>query len=346
MTPFTAPPLWPDIRAGRFAETIVQSDSAHPDRDAEAFASGMRVALLGLADDTGVRMNHGRPGAQAGPAAFRAALAKYGSAAADPGAAEPRETTRPAPYSRSLPGIFDAGDIIPAGSLEETHDRVTAATGHLVSIGYFPIGIGGGHDLTFPFVRAVIDAHRRSMPPQAGGHASAPFCGFYLDAHLDVREEPGSGMPFRRLVEACGVSSLTCVGYDPFANAADHLRWFRAHAGRTLGVAEAERVFSMLANSPAPGFVSIDLDSLDAAFAPGVSAVNPCGLAPPLACRFARAAGETDSLKCFDIMELSPRFDPDGRTARLAARLLLEFLAGFATRAGSHPAGSSASHAG
>lgn len=260
---------------------------------------GCQIALLGLPDDTGVRMNGGRPGAAEGPRAVREALVRYGVAQ---------------PASWRWPGVFDAGDVVPGSTLEETHDRVTAAVAAVLDEGLFPIGIGGGHDLTYPFVRAVAAACR------------GPMTGVYFDAHLDVRAEEGSGMPFRRLVERCGVSELYVHGMDPFANAAEHVQWFKSRGGH---------VDAFEPEDPWPDgrlFVSLDLDVIDQSYAPGVSATNPCGWTPALAERWVRAAGRCPHVRCFDMMELSPQHDAGGRTARLAARLLLTFLRGFSER--------------
>lgn len=287
--PHTQPSKWPAaIAAARFAATIRRDSPA-----------GCAVALLGLPDDTGVRLNHGRPGAAGGPTAFRAALARYG--AADP-AGSP------------LPQVFDAGDVKPGRSLDETHARVTAATAALLARGLFPIAIGGGHDLTFPFVRAVAAIHPR-------------LAGIYFDAHLDVRETAGSGMPFRRLIEDCGVSALHLHGFRPLVNSREHFTWFRAHGGRAYP-AGARVVLP-------PGrklFASFDLDVLDAAHAPGVSALNPAGWSAREAEGWVRACGADGRVRCFDLMELNPVHDVDGRTARVAAHLFLTFLAGFVER--------------
>lgn len=284
--PHTTPPQWPaDLPASRFAATIRRDSPA-----------GCRVALLGLPDDTGVRMNHGRAGAAGGPAAFRAALARYG--AADAG----------------LPAVFDAGDIVPGAALDETHARVTAAAAALLDFGLFPIAVGGGHDLTFPFVRAVAQKHPR-------------LAGVYFDAHLDVRETAGSGMAFRQLVEECGVRALHLHGFRPLVNSREHLAWFKAHGGK---------IHSDRARAAWPAgrhlFVSFDLDVLDAAHAPGVSAANPAGWTVREAETWVRACGADERVRCFDLMELNPAYDPDGRTARVAAHLFLTFLAGFAQR--------------
>ncbi|MFZ5493994.1 MAG: formimidoylglutamase [Verrucomicrobiota bacterium] len=288
LTPNTSAPPWPgDSSAGRFASTI-RTDS--PD--------GCAIALLGLPDDTGVRLNNGRTGAAGGPKAFRAALARYGAAA---------------PAGGPLPLVFDAGDIMPTGSLDKTHERVTEATAALLDRGLFPVAIGGGHDLTFPFVRAVAARH----PALAG------VC---FDAHLDVRETPGSGMAFRQLVEECGVPALHLHGFRPLVNSQEHLDWFRAHGGRT----HLDPAKPALPSRAKDLFVSFDLDVLDAAHAPGVSAMNPAGWSVREAEAWVLACGADPRVRCFDLMELNPAHDPDGRTARVAAHLFLTFLQGFA----------------
>jgi formiminoglutamase len=258
---------------------------------------------VGLADDLGVKLNGGRVGAREGPTALRAALANYGVAE---------------PYGWEWPGVFDAGDVVPAegddeAALRETHRRVTEATSALLEMGLFPIGIGGGHDLTFPFVRAVAKRHKK-------------LAGVYFDAHLDVREEAGSGMPFRRLIEECGVGPLEVHGLDPFANSRRHWEWFVAHGGTVM----EDFVDEPAADSDR--FVSFDMDVLSSSEAPGVSAVNPSGWSVSNAAYWVSQLASDPRTRCFDIMELNPALDVDGRTARVAAFLLLEFLSGFAER--------------
>lgn len=288
MSEVAHPPRWDDAGPGRFARSIRTADPG-----------GCRVALLGLADDHGIALNRGRPGAAEGSRAFREALARYGTGA---------------PEGFEWPAVFDAGDVLPGPTLSETHERVTRAAGELLDAGLLPVGVGGGHDLTFPFVRALAE------------RTSEPLGGIYLDAHLDVRQEEGSGMPFRALVERCGVRGLDVRGLDPFSNTAAHRAWFREHGGREEGFGADD------AWPDGPLFFSLDLDVLDQAHAPGVSARNPSGWTPSEVEPWVRAAGRTPAVGCFDIMELSPPRDAQGRTARLAARLFLAFLRGVADR--------------
>lgn len=290
MVPHTTIPLWPaTIPATRFASTIRTADP-----------EGCALGLLGLADDAGVTLNNGRAGARDGPRGFREALARFGSSI---------------PAGPALPKVFDAGDIVPGGDLTETHRRVTEATEALLNAGLFPIGIGGGHDLTFPFVRAVAARY----PGLAGA---------YADAHLDVRDSPGSGMPFRALIEECAVGPLWVHGMVDLVNSAEYVHWFGAHGGKF-----AAREDGFAADPAAKNlFVSFDLDVIDGAHAPGVSAINPCGWSVQRAEDFVQAAARHPGLRCFDIMELCPTHDHAGRTARVAAFLFLTFLCGFAER--------------
>lgn len=329
MIPHTVPALWPEeIHAAKFASRI-RTESPE----------GCRVALLGLADDTGVRMNNGRPGAEDGPRAFREAIAKFGVAD---------------PPGTDWPGLYDAGDITSGADIHETHARVTEAVQRILKLGLIPVGIGGGHDLTYAFVRGVSKKFGK-------------LAGAYADAHLDVRDSVGSGMPFRSLMEDCGAGPLWVHGLLQPVNAREHHDYYAAKGGLIVGsdpMAPAEkRPQAVFGKRPQRGngtgahtdhspawyeavltplitnaeserdmFVSFDMDVVDAAYAPGVSAMNPCGWTPRFAETFAFAAGANPRVRCFDIMELNPAHDEGGRTARLAAYVFLAFLRGLSGR--------------
>ncbi len=329
LVPHTSASAWPDSRPDALWRRFRTGD-----------AEGCRVALLGLPDDTGVLLNGGRVGAAGGPAAFRAALSLFG------------ECYDALAHRELGVGVFDAGDVIPAApkgpsegegtrepALRQTHDRASEAVAAMLGAGLIVVCVGGGHDLTFPTIRALA---RR-----AGG----PVGGVNVDPHLDVRETAGSGMPFRAAIEGGFLDAERFVEYgvSRFANSREHVEWAK---GRGVALIPFERAVEhrsamstalerMSRGSAEPAFVSFDLDAVDAAFAPGVSAANPMGFTVEQACRIARRAGEHESVRCFDIMELCPAHDdfggsPSGkrvgRTARVAALLFLHFLTGVAER--------------
>jgi len=357
--PHTRPGVWPGtIPHGRFA-AVIQRDWAavegvavaagavepvEPARDRAEPDPSVRptLVMLGLPDDAGVALNGGRVGAAEGPSAFRAALAGYGT----PFDLERAAVTRVR--------VLDAGDVVPAegrdeAALHETHRRVTEAVRAVHEAGFVPVCVGGGHDLTYASVRAlaehVVDASRAQAPGPTG--PDRPLGGLNVDAHLDVREEVGSGMPFRRLIEGghLDASRFAVFGASRFVNASEHVRWLREGGAAVFGVgavrddtATVDHAFSLafgsvLARPVAPGFVTIDLDAIDGAYAPGVSAVNPCGLGVATVAGIAERAGRTPGVRHFDLMELSPPHDVDGRTARVAVLLFLHFVAGFMDRA-------------
>lgn len=313
IVPFTTPPAWPAIRPGRFASHI-RTDTPE----------GCRVALLGLPDDLGVRLNHGRPGAKEGPTALRRVLASFGA---------DHDYQRAAAMDIA---VYDAGDIEPVradseAALHETHDRVTRAVRELHEMGLVTICVGGGHDLTFPSVRALSQHYR------------SPVGGVNIDPHLDVRETVGSGMPYRAAIEGGFLDPQRFVefGVGRFSNSAEHIEYLRARSAALIGVEKARDLKAAIpvafdrafpAGKADPGFVSLDLDVIDGASAPGVSAVNPDGLSVDRVLKVLERAGEHPAVKHFDIMELSPPNDIADRTARVAALCLLTFLAGFAER--------------
>ena len=308
--PHTRPGAEHDAKPGRLAARL-QRASHH----------GCRCALLGLPDDLGVQLNGGRPGAKTGPSQFRSALARFG--VAWDGLAERELDLR----------VFDAGDVEPApgedeAALFETHRRVQDAVSYLHEHGLVPICVGGGHDLSLPSISALSRA------------AGAPLGGINLDAHLDVRARVGSGMPFRRLIEASHLDPrrFAEVGLGRFSNDAADLEWIRGRGARLIfaetlldqGLDAADLLSH--ATSAGPAFVSIDLDGLDQSVAPAVSAPSPLGVRLHDALRLAEAAGAHPLVRHFDLMEFCPRFDLDSRTARSAVLLFLHFLAGLVVR--------------
>lgn len=315
--PYTRPAVWPALREGRFASSIQTRAPAEA-----------RLALLGLPDDTGVHLNRGRVGAQQGPAAFRQALAQFGTSWDGVG-----------DESLAVP-IYDAGDVEPRlgqdeAALFETHARVEAAVGELRRLGLVVVGIGGGHDLTLPAVAAV------AAVAAVGASQGVALGGINLDAHLDVRARVGSGMPFRRLIERGVLDPRRFVelGLGRFANDQGDLDWLRERGGHLVFARELqqsgldlEREFER-AFAGGHGFVSVDLDGLDQSVAPGVSAPNPMGLGVAHAAELCERAGQDPRVLHFDLMELNPAYDRDHCTARVAALLFLHFVAGFRRRA-------------
>jgi len=153
-------------------------------------------------------------------------------------------------------------------------------------------------------------------------------------------------MPYRSLVEDGFLDPRRFVelGTGRFVNSPEHCEYARGQ-GVTIvpgddiatGAYSPQRAFGHAFSpshdgKPSLGFVSIDLDCLDASVAPGVSAPCPMGLSLPVVAQIAAQAGRCREVRHFDLMELSPPHDDDGRTARVAAMLFLHFVSGFSER--------------
>lgn len=225
-------------------------------------------------------------------------------------------------YSRPLDvdlealSVADAGNLRHTASAAEMARAVEATVRASRSQGFVPAVLGGEHSITYAAMRA--------MPP---GTTLLVF-----DAHLDLRDEYDDlalmhATFLRRLGEVRPDLRVVHVGTraatrEEWAVAAERgyalLRADQIDAGMQIG----ERVRDLLADA-GDVYVSIDLDGLDPAYAPGVANPEVGGLSTRqlldglYALRGKNVVG-------FDIVELSPAYDPGGITAVAAAKFLAE----------------------
>ena len=265
-----------------------------------------KIVLLGCPQDEGVRRNGGRIGASGAPAAIRACLYRL-VATADS-------------------GLFDLGDTAIQGSLEETHQVHREVVQQVLADGKKLVVLGGGNDISYPDCGAV-----------SAFAGAARVLAFNVDAHLDVRQHPvrHSGTPYRMLLEEglLNPASFHEIAYQPFAVAAAHLDYLRAIGAGAIGMPEVRQkgivsvIESILhASEAASIFWGIDMDSVCAADAPGVSAPNALGLSAAELCDVATLAGGDPRTRIFEITEVNPNYDVDQRTARLAAVAVHHFV--------------------
>jgi formiminoglutamase len=268
-------------------------------------------ALLGLPYDGGIPS---RPGARFGPPALRQALAAFGAE----------------PDGVRLQPVDELGDLaLPSMNGAEAHARIEAAARRLFADRRRVAFIGGDHGCTGSVIRGL-----------AAARPDLRLALVSIDAHLDVREyedEAGlsSGTPFRRALETTIAegSRTAMIGIRDFANSAAHLEWAARQGihlvsgdevAATGPTAIARSVLARAAEGADAVYLSVDLDAADVAYAPGVSAPGVGGLHSREMIALVAGLAADRRLVGFDLMELSPPYDADGRTARLAARLLLE----------------------
>lgn len=274
----------------------------------DGVAPGASV-LVGFRSDEGVRRNRGRPGTVRGPAALRHALASMALA----------EPVR----------VFDAGDVaVVGGNLEAGQQRLGAVVTGLLDAGHFVTVVGGGHEVAY--------ADYLGIAGSAAFGSGARLGVLNLDAHFDLRDDPApsSGTPFRQMAEdeaAQGRSlNYAVLGISQPSNTG--ALFARAES---LGVRHLLDDECSAANLPAvESFVdeflrtvdlvhlTIDLDVLPAAVAPGVSAPAAFGVPLEVVQRVCDIVARSGKLALLDVAELNPGLDVDSRTARTAARLI------------------------
>ncbi|MBC2838664.1 formimidoylglutamase [Robiginitalea sp. SC105] len=276
--------------------------------------TGKVPALFGYACDEGVRRNLGRPGAAEGPRAFRRGLGKL-------------------PWLQEAPdGLADAGDIrLDTDRLESAQQAFSEGIAQLLRSGYFPIGIGGGHDIAFAHYKGV-----RTYLPTGRKLGIVNF-----DAHFDLRspgDAPHSGSPFFQIARTCEQEGFgfhyACIGVRRDAN--PQVLWDRAKELSVLTVAREELLGSALQASLKKlktflkrvdaVYLTIDLDGFSSAYAPGVSAASPMGYSPWEMMPLLDAVLGCGKLVSMDLAELNPAFDTDGQTAALAGSLVHRVL--------------------
>ncbi|QRN98199.1 agmatinase family protein [Archangium violaceum] len=272
-----------------------------------------RTVVLGLPYDGGIPS---RPGARFGPKALREALSSYGSFDGQ----------------RELADIVDMGDLaLSSMNASKAHARIEEASRNLFSTGARPFFIGGDHGITGSLLRGL-----------AAARPGLRLALVTLDAHLDVREYDdaaslSSGTPFRRALETSILtgSRTAMIGIRRFANSRYYLSWVREQGVHVYSVEDvAERGAAAIARDALTHvmrdadalYLSVDIDAADAAVAPGVSAVGVGGLSSREMIDVIRTVSADPRLIGADLMELSPPHDENQRTAKLAARLLLEVL--------------------
>jgi formiminoglutamase len=276
-----------------------------------------RIVLAGFPSDEGVRRNHGRPGAALAPRAIRDAFHDLDAGANDA-------------LLRLLGHTKDLGDTRVTGDLEADQLRLAETISPCLAAGAVPIILGGGHETAYGHFLAHVsagqtvtilnwDAHPDVRPLNDGqGHSGSPFRQSILHQSGRCRQYVVAGLLGARLIP-------------------EHLEFIAQNRGRFYWRSDLsiEAIDSIYASLPGPLMVSFDMDAVDAAFAPGVSAPATGGMTPELWLHACQAAGRNPATLSMDLVEVNPQFDTDRRTVHFAASSVLAFIIGVSERAAS-----------
>jgi agmatinase len=232
--------------------------------------------------------------------------------------------------------VVDFGDapVIP-GDGAASHRAIEATVAEALAAGAMPIVLGGDHSVSEPDVRACAL------------HARGPIGLIHFDTHTDTAaelygRELSHGTPFYRLVEQGHVDPerYVQIGLRGWWPGEQELTWqaergitsFFMHDVRELGIEEVVGRALAIAG-PGPTFLTVDVDVLDPAYAPGTGTPEPGGMTAIdllWACRTVAAELE---LVGADVVEVIPVSLGSADLAALAAnRVVREILTGLALR--------------
>ena len=261
------------------------------------------------------------PGTRSGPRAIRShsAAGRHLEAGVD--------------WSEALE-VVDFGDapVVPTDPAR-SHRSIEALVTQVRAAGAVPLTLGGDHSVTEPALRACA--------------SNGPLGLVHFDAHTDTAaelwgRELSHGTPMYRLVEQGHVDPSRYVqiglrGYWPgereFAWQREHgITSFFMHDVRRLGLDSVlERTLDALGGDPA--YLTVDIDVLDPAFAPGTGTPEPGGMAAHELLSASRAIAGGADLAGADVVEVLPSHGgPIDPTALVAGRVVGEILTGIALR--------------
>jgi guanidinobutyrase len=214
---------------------------------------------------------------------------------------------------------------------EKTFARAERDIGEILAAGAIPATLGGDHSITIPAVRAV--------------RAKVSNPGLVLiDTHLDTALDVGG----EELNHCCPITRAVDAGFDPakmallaisgWMNPRTELRYCRENGITVIWLEEIwergvkdtlERALEVAGNDTDGIYLSVDVDSLDAAYAPGTCVPTPGGLTNRELLELVRGvAGH--GLVGVDVVEVAPSLEATSATAAIGGRVIMDALAAHA----------------
>lgn len=277
------------------------------------------VAILGVPFDSGVSY---RPGARFGPAHVRQSsrlLRPY------------HPTLDVSPFAAQQ--VADAGDVpVNPFDIEEALGTVEAAAKALSDTGAKLVTIGGDHTIALPLLRNMARIH-------------GPVAMLHFDAHLDTWDTYFGaaythGTPFRRAFEEglLDTDALSHVGtrgplYGKQDLEDDKRFGFGIVSSADIYRRGADAVVQQLREriGDRPLYISIDIDVLDPAHAPGTGTPEAGGMTSRELLEILRGLADLNVVGA-DVVEVSPAYDHAELTGVAAAHVVYELVSMFAVR--------------
>jgi agmatinase len=217
---------------------------------------------------------------------------------------------------------YDAGDIpLPFGNPQRSLDIIEEFVDKVLDAGKFPLGMGGEHLVSWPVFKAMV----KKYPDLAIIH---------MDAHTDLREnyegEPLShSTPIRKVADLIGPQNVYSFGIR--SGMKEEFQWAKEvgmHISPFEVLEPLKKVLPTLAGRPV--YVTIDIDVLDPAHAPGTGTVDAGGItSKELLASIHEIARSEVNVVGADLVEVAPIYDHSEQTANTASKLIREMILGW-----------------
>ncbi|MFB3167968.1 agmatinase family protein [Neobacillus sp. 179-C4.2 HS] len=236
--------------------------------------------------------------------------------------------------------VLDAGDVpMHVTDISKCHNNIIQASALLHShfLDSKVCAIGGDHSITAMMVKGMHEA----KPSEKIGILQ-------FDTHFDLRDMsdngPSNGTPMRNLIESSVVdgSNMYNIGLHGFFNTKDlkqyadekGVNYFTLREARKKGIEETvQQCLEELSSKVDTIYLTVDMDVLDIAYAPGVPASTPGGMTTEELLEGILAAGRHPKVKAMDIVCLDPLKDTLVQpTVKLGTHVFLTFLTGVMLR--------------
>jgi formiminoglutamase len=273
----------------------------------------LAFVLIAYQIDEGIRLNKGRIGASEGPDKIREFLCN-----------------KPCSFNNDLK-IYDGGNISLKTTVESAQQTLASLVKKCLNNNYFPIVIGGGHDLSYGSMSGILN----HLDLKKNNFGIINF-----DAHFDLREHERSTSgtmfnqiyrdikaipsPFNHLSIGIQKSSNT-VSLFKFAKMINS-KYMLAQDINLANIAINEYKLNEFLKDLDNIYVCCCCDVFSSPYAPGVSSPQPMGIEPDLFLVMLKQIIDTKKLVAFDIAEVSPRLDDSSATASLGALIVYSLI--------------------
>lgn len=218
--------------------------------------------------------------------------------------------------------FFDAGDIpLPFGNPEKSLIEIETYVHTLLADHKIPMGMGGEHLVSLPVMKAVASKYD-------------DLAIIHFDAHTDLREnyegeEYSHSTPIRKIADHIGPNNVYSFGIR--SGMKEEFEWAKEqgmHISKFEVLEPLKEVLPTLEGRNV--YVTMDMDVLDPAHAPGTGTVDAGGITSRelLASIHAIAASGVNVVG-FDLVELAPVYDHSDQTANTASKLMREMILGW-----------------